>query len=535
MTDEDKTTQLHSDDSTTPPGDEATQIQTRTLTVDPDATDILDPDATDLLDPDATGIINNTPDKQIANDDTTTPLEPHDHSVSVSVSIENEATVISNSDTVTEDLPDFSLYERKKQLKKKTNMPFTEGGDIIKERFVVKRILGRGGMGMVCQALDLRKVEANDEQPHIAVKVLTGDFQRHPNAFISLQREAKKTQALAHPNIVTVYDFDRDGDTVFMTMEELDGWPLDQIIKGNTDFSPDRETALKMILEIALALEYAHSKGIIHSDLKPGNIFYTKTGITKVLDFGIARALNNEFYKDNFDAGDLNALTPKYASLEMFERKDPHPKDDIYALGLIAAQLLTGDHPYNGENAQEVKKNNLKPELSTSVGRLVRKLIFDTVAIDAEKRTDSVTTFIKRLHWAQKGPKRLAIAATVAVALVIGNAFLIDSVDDDIPLSDLPAAEQQVVTDNLAQATMALKFKDYNGAIIYLEKAYQVHPTNDDIEQLSEEILAVYTQQLSKIEDTEQKQFLHKQLNNLSEYPFISNLPQFQVLLQKTQ
>ncbi len=213
--------------------------------------------------------------------------------------------------------------ETRNPLTNTLHKPYAVGGDAIKDRFIIKRILGQGGMGMVCQAVDLRKVEADDDQPNIAIKLLTGDFQQHPNAFISLQREAKKTQALAHPNIITVYDFDRDGETVFMTMEELDGHPLDAIIKGKTDIVVDFKTALKIVKEIAQALEYAHSKGIIHSDLKPGNIFYTNTGQTKVLDFGIARALNTELYKDTYDAGDLNALTPKYASLEMFKGLDP--------------------------------------------------------------------------------------------------------------------------------------------------------------------------------------------------------------------
>ncbi|MCU7860768.1 MAG: protein kinase, partial [Candidatus Thiodiazotropha sp. (ex Lucinoma kastoroae)] len=92
-------------------------------------------------------------------------------------------------------------------------------------------MLGRGGMGVVYKARDLRKVEAMDREPYIAVKVLSKDFQANPDSFIALQRESKKAQQLAHPNIVTVYDFDRDGPNVFMTMELLEGEPLDQLIR----------------------------------------------------------------------------------------------------------------------------------------------------------------------------------------------------------------------------------------------------------------------------------------------------------------
>ncbi|MFC6755164.1 protein kinase domain-containing protein, partial [Halorubrum tibetense] len=115
------------------------------------------------------------------------------------------------------------------------HVPYAVGGDVIKERFIIEKVLGQGGMGIVCKAVDLRKVEAEDQQPHVAIKLLSHEFSKHADAFKSLQRETKKTQSLAHPNIITVYDFDRDNDTIFMTMEVLDGHPLDDILKGKTD------------------------------------------------------------------------------------------------------------------------------------------------------------------------------------------------------------------------------------------------------------------------------------------------------------
>lgn len=400
--------------------------------------------------------------------------------------------------------------------------PFAIGGEAIKDRFIIKKILGQGGMGMVCQALDLRKVEAEDDEPHVAIKLLTGAFQQHASAFKSLQREAKKTQALAHPNIITVYDFDRDGDTIFMTMEELDGYPLDAVLRGETDINVDKPTAIKIIREIALALEYAHSKGIIHSDLKPANIFYTKTGQTKVLDFGIARALNNELYKDSFDAGDLNALTPKYASLEMFENAEPDPKDDVYALGLIAHELLGGVHPYGGKYATEVRDTKLKPMLEKSLSFLYKKMISNAIAINRQKRTQSVSHFLTNLQWANKGPRRLTIAVVVVFVLLAVNAFLIDSVSDEVPLSDLTQAEQAIVVSSLADADIALKFEDYNGAMVYLDRAYQLHPSNDDVEDRANTILAAFAKKGKQVTDPAEKNFFQQQLKELGAYSFIS-------------
>ena len=167
-----------------------------------------------------------------------------------------------------------------------------EQGRLIKKRFVLESELGRGGMGAVYVARDLRKVEAEDSRPHVAIKLLAGNFKAHPRAFVTLQQEAVKSQTLAHPNIVTVHDFDRDGDTVFITMELLKGDPLDALLKLEAPFSI--ETTLRYFQELCAGLEYAHKRNLIHSDFKPANVFVTAGGTVKILDFGIARAANLE-------------------------------------------------------------------------------------------------------------------------------------------------------------------------------------------------------------------------------------------------
>jgi len=466
-----------------------------------------------------------------------TPLPDNDRTVVASPQQDNHQSQINSAATADYTGSSTGNYtETKNPLTNTFHKPFVLGGEAIKDRFIIKKVLGQGGMGMVCQALDLRRVEADDEEPYIAIKLLSDGFRQHASAFKSLQRETKKTQALAHPNIITVYDFDRDGDTIFMTMEELDGYPLDAIIKGSTDVELNAKTALKIVREIALALEYAHSKGIIHSDLKPGNIFYTKTGQTKVLDFGIARALNSELYKDNFDAGDLHSLTPRYASLEMFEYGDPDPRDDIYALGIIAGQLLAGEHPYRGKTATEVRDGELKPVFKKPLGRLYKKAISKAVAVHRDERTQSASQFLSSLNWAEKGARRVMTAAVVVILLAIANAFLIDSVDTAVPLSDLPAAEQKFVLHNIAEADIALKFQDYNGALVYLEQAYQLHPSNEDVEDRSRQIITVMQEQLdTKKDDADYQKFMLKQIAEVGEYDFIARNEQYQKLQQQLQ
>jgi len=205
-------------------------------------------------------------------------------------------------------------------------------GVTLKDRFVLLEKLGQGGMGVVFKAKDLLKVEAQDRDPYVAIKVLTDAFKKYSGSFIALQREASKAQRLAHPNIATVYDFDRDGNTVFMTMEYLQGKPLNQLIKEISKKPLKVDHALHIIEELCSGLAYAHEKMLIHSDFKPGNCFLLNDGHVKLLDFGIARAstqTDEERENTMFDPAKLSAVTPAYATPEMFAGMNPDPRDDI--------------------------------------------------------------------------------------------------------------------------------------------------------------------------------------------------------------
>ena len=263
---------------------------------------------------------------------------------------------------------------------------------ILNNRFVLESTLGAGGMGTVYKARDLRKIEANDVSTEVAVKVLNDDFKNHPDAFISLQREASRSHLLSHPNIVTVHDFDRDDDVIFMTMELLKGQALDALLRHTQGIGLKLKDALPIINDYCSALAYAHKKHIIHSDFKPGNIFVSEDG-TKVLDFGIARISSTSSSKDSFDAGDLGALTPAYASLEMLEGKDPHPSDDVYAAALITYELLSGRHPYDRLAADEVQTKKLKPARITQLSKRQWKAISSALVVDRENRTQSIDEF----------------------------------------------------------------------------------------------------------------------------------------------
>lgn len=297
------------------------------------------------------------------------------------------------------------------------------GAGLLKDRFVLERVLGAGGMGIVYKAKDLLKVEARDRDPYVAIKVLGDELKAHPEAFIALQRESRKTQRIAHPNIVNVHDFDKDGDMVFMTMEYLEGTPLDKVLKRVRDSGLPRTEAFKILKDICAALSYAHEQHLIHSDLKPGNIFVTDTGLVKVFDFGIARAvakveqgdITQVEDKTLFDAGNFGALTPAYASLEMIEGDPADVRDDIFALGCIAYELLTGAHPFKRKNAKQALRRGLKPERIKGITKRQWRAIEGALALERENRLGSVTEF-----WAQLSTQSSGKIKLWAVALVVG-------------------------------------------------------------------------------------------------------------------
>jgi len=306
-------------------------------------------------------------------------------------------------------------------------------GTVLKERFKLLEVLGVGGMGTVYKAIDLLKEEARDRNPYVALKVLNEDFKQHPDAFIALQREASRQQKLAHPNIATVYDFDRTGSTVYITMELMEGTPLNTLIKkkakaqGGMPF----EEAWPIIEGLGKGLMYAHERSMVHSDFKPGNCFLLNDGTVKILDFGIARAVKNpqqgDAEKTLFDPGKLGALTPAYASAEMLEGEEPDPRDDIYALACVAYELLAGKHPFNKLPANTARDNNLLPAPVKTLKRKQMKGLMRGLAFSRENRSKDVAEFLEAVEGASNWYKNPLVigAAVVLVAVLAGTPQLL--------------------------------------------------------------------------------------------------------------
>ena len=295
-------------------------------------------------------------------------------------------------------------------------------GDVLNGRFVLEECIGAGGMSTVYKALDRRKLEANDRYPYVAVKVLNVEFRAHPDSLIALQREAKKSQSLAHPNIVRVYDFDRDGSTVYMTMEYLPGESLAQMLRAPGFKGFPWDEAMRILEGISSALIFAHSNGIIHADFKPANVILTDKGEVKVIDFGIARAFkrpdDSDMEATRFDPGSLGALTPTYASPEMLEQQEPDPRDDVYALACIAYEMLTGRHPFGRMQATEARDGGLQLERKKNLTRRQSKALKAALAFDRDKRTPNVKQFLHDMR-----PE--AEVSVPAPVYAVGKALLV--------------------------------------------------------------------------------------------------------------
>jgi uncharacterized membrane protein len=288
-------------------------------------------------------------------------------------------------------------------------------------RFGLAELAGEGGMSRVYKAVDLRMVEAGTDDPHVAVKVLNIPFENVNDAMALLHREMRHLQDLVHPNIVRVFDCDRDGDTVFMTMEFLAGRTLTRTVRAQGFSGLDEATALPIIRSIAAALEFAHGKRVVHGDLTPGNVMIADSGAVKVIDFGIARIIADPVKtfvgRASARADAITGVTPAYASPQQIENRAVDFRDDVYSLGCIVWELLAGTHPFNRKQSTLARDAGDKLERHSRLTTRQYRALAHALQFDRAARTPSVRQFIDELT-GERQRRQLRIAAVAAVVLV---------------------------------------------------------------------------------------------------------------------
>ena len=234
-------------------------------------------------------------------------------------------------------------------------------GSVLRDRFLLQERVSGGSMGVVYKALDRRLAEAGSDQPYVAVKILSPELAEDGHALRALQQEAAKTRCLVHPNIVRFIDLDRDDDLYFLVLEWLDGRSLADILDSPDARSIDKDAAFRITRQVGEALDYAHRCGIVHADVKPGNIMIMPNGDAKLYDFGVAR-VRQKHPDSDFDPGILGALTPAYSSMQVLGGEDPVATDDVFSLGCLMYRLVTGYRVFGPRNAAEASAAGMTPQ-----------------------------------------------------------------------------------------------------------------------------------------------------------------------------
>ena len=213
---------------------------------------------------------------------------------------------------------------------------------LIDDRYEIGRRIGRGGMAEIFQAKDILLDRV------VAIKVLFPEFAVDPAFVERFRREAQAAAGLNHPNIVGVYDWGRVNNTYYIAMEYVNGRTLADIIRQSGTLTPLQ--VCDVVGEVAAALGSAHQNGVVHRDVKPGNILVSTSGQVKVADFGIARALGAGVEQGLTQTGAVMG-TATYFSPEQAQGAITDQRSDIYSLGIVMYELLSGTAPFLGENA----------------------------------------------------------------------------------------------------------------------------------------------------------------------------------------
>ncbi|MET1254956.1 protein kinase domain-containing protein [Aliikangiella maris] len=429
------------------------------------------------------------------------------------------------------------------EAQKPTTPAAAKLGLTLKHRFKLVEHIGDGGMSQVFKAKDLRLEAAGADTPFIAIKILSEELGNHPEALKVMARECQKTRELSHPNIVKVFDYDTCDNINFITMELLEGESLDKVIQRAKPRGLEYKGALNILEPICQALDYAHQHGIVHADLKPSNIFLTRSGEIKIFDFGVVRALskNKDKYSANIDDSANNpktgGYTPAYASLEMLNGDEPDLRDDLYALGCIAYELLSSRHPFNKTPANQIKEQDVKLEKCKNIPASKWKVLKAMLSLNKNDRPASAMTFLDLLQNNQFG-KLAKIAAGIVILGAAGfytnqhyssyqqinenhltevakSKFIADLENADrstimaayeqlsthdkvIQLAFLRAFRGKIIDDYQAQIEKKKtgnngKFADFVGQIKIIDKVEAIFPDSQRVQQIKRDVLTSRT------------------------------------------
>jgi serine/threonine protein kinase len=314
------------------------------------------------------------------------------------------------------DLPLTLPNANARDSKRRVNRRDIGVGDLLRGRYQIKSILGKGGTGMVFEAVDLYRIDMPDAGQRVALKVLHTQVSDRSDLMSELQREFQLLQSLSHPNIVRVHDYDRDGELAFLTMEYLRGLSLFGLMSARNHAPLVRAYSFAIIRDVGAALTHAHSKGVVHGDLNPGNIFITNEGDVRVLDFGAAHSPSEGPVVSPSESEGMPIATPRYASVQVLEGKRPDVRDDIYALACIAYLLLSGKHPFGERTALAAQAEKQKPARPSGLTHKEWQALKTGLAFDRERRPSNVEEWLHSFEWRKAAGRLPVLLALVRVS-----------------------------------------------------------------------------------------------------------------------
>jgi eukaryotic-like serine/threonine-protein kinase len=271
-------------------------------------------------------------------------------------------------------------------------------GQMLGGRYRLGEQIGAGGMARVYRAEDTRLDRT------VAVKILSAQFADDPSFVDRFRREARTAAKLNHPNVVGVYDNGAEDGTNYIVMEYVEGRTLAEFLSGGGRLSPTK--SVEVAEAVCTALEYAHERGVVHRDIKPGNIMVTHDGLVKVMDFGIAR-LTTTAETVAQTAAVLG--TAAYLSPEQAQGQSVDGRSDIYSLGCVLFELLTGSAPFSGDSAMAVAMKHIhdappvaskvNPEITPQMDAVVMKAL----AKNRDNRYQTASEFREDLERLRRG------------------------------------------------------------------------------------------------------------------------------------
>ncbi|MEL3972373.1 Stk1 family PASTA domain-containing Ser/Thr kinase [Rossellomorea oryzaecorticis] len=257
-------------------------------------------------------------------------------------------------------------------------------GKRISGRYRIIKLIGGGGMANVYLAHDM----ILDRE--VAIKMLRMDFANEEEFIKRFQREAQSATSLVHPNIVSIYDVGEEDDLYYIVMEYVQGMTLKQYIQQHSPVGVDQ--ALEIMKQLTLAISHAHQNHIVHRDIKPHNILVDEEGTVKITDFGIAMALSaTSITQTNSVLGSVHYLSPEQARGGMATKKS-----DIYSLGIVMFELLTGRLPFSGESAVSIALKHLQSETpslrrwNSDIPQSVENIVLKATAKDPFRRYENL-------------------------------------------------------------------------------------------------------------------------------------------------